>query len=965
MRLRVLISALVLTGFLGLYVLNSALHNRKTLSSQPSESHLIVITPQVADFSPTPYRVRDTMRKSYLLSPDERFRMAALQLAAMIGNKSGDAFRRVGDHWELSVSDTILRLGDLPAYEDAIEALKPLAEKIHAELELSFSPPLSGEAAPGLNPEKMQAQLMELDTQWQAGERSTGILRKAASATVRLALTASDTTCALDPLLAQAIALMTLAAVQGDPMPLEGSMLAWKLGYSSHARSQAETLSPDHPWRLYLDREDKKLAVHVEKDPAYAFLLMERLAYGNHLDRWRQAAGRYVVEKDKTGLSMLATGMYMSHMHVRLDVAKTITEHLHPHRISVMAASRNQPPILSGPFLTGALYEAYRNSLLEWTLYVPAHTHLDMRSDPGATSHYITRLHSLGTETSIRFAGWLKNLLDSEVGQADPEALFSDIGNPELPMTLRNRSHDAWVRHMPAESARKREGILALMPAMDSRIAHRHTLAGLARNHLNHLELSDRLYASIAASEPEGAHSLQAFLAMYSNDTEILIRLAEDRTLPEDARLSALHYLTGMDTQQNLSTRIRSAYRQLIDMEPQKWSLRRSYISFLKKEKDHGEIRIQTKGWSQRRDKNAPIFDVWSAAVVESEAFAASGDLKQAWESISPYIDGYQSGVLMQATSVKIAMGELDAAERIAWRAHRRYQSGLALFMDLVALKWLQGKYEEAAALLQSWRDPIPLTSWRKTIAEVFVRHAPKMDVEAAFAALMKAGTSPHALNQVALRLGRDNPELAAKLAVQLRAPGLAQISLDLDAHSLLIRAQGPEAAERWLSARTETVRHDAVAGIAMERGQYSVPWRVARPEKSPHPDAIWLYRAAVFAMGKENAPENRVALDHYYDTEARGSFYDELGAMVLGRTSEAVIGGKPMTIRQVSEAAYYLGLRAVSEKRHAEAAEWFRVSLETGEQTNGEYRWSLALLDQWKKAGRSLDILASKNALF
>lgn len=51
---------------------------------------------------------------------------------------------------------------------------------------------------------------------------------------------------------------------------------------------------------------------------------------------------------------------------------------------------------------------------------------------------------------------------------------------------------------------------------------------------------------------------------------------------------------------------------------------------------------------------------------------------------------------------------------------------------------------------------------------------------------------------------------------------------------------------------------------------------------------------------------------------------------------------------RQRCEVAYYIGLMKKSQNRIREAADWFRVSLETGLQNTPTYHWSFHELNHW-----------------
>lgn len=891
---------------------------------------------------------------------------------------------------------------ELPTYAQARQAMKPLAKSMLQRLQITNAVnKKTEEEIRGLDPRIMQGELSSLDARWKAGERSEEILRRAASATTRLLFVAFDAADVTDPLATQAVALMALAQAQGVEMPLEESMLAWRLGYRSHAIAAAQVLPEAHPWRLYLARDDERLATAIKQDSELSYLLLDRLAYKDRVEQWVEAMRTYGFRDGQPDIHMMASGMDISHMYIQQQMAfatpaltiismygncmqqataseldtlrsnpssQGLTEVEYVERQQalnrIMSDCRND---ISGPFLSKSVYDSYHRALIESGMFVTAKLTLDRRNDLSLARMYTNLLGVFDMDLSQRMGNWLDHLVSSREGKADRRALMADIGNPALGIRLRRRSLDEWQRYASMESAQTMQAVNALFKGLDSRIRHRYQMAELARSHLYHLGLADRLYGSILESEPTRSGRLQSYLAYYNNDTGGLLATAEDISLPDYERISALDYLqTDYEPSNNFTMRIRAVYEGLVQADLKSWSLREDYIKFLKKSGDYTEVARQAKEWLKIHDSNASQFDVWKASIDLSDAYLTQGDLKAAWSVIEPEIDGQYGGILRQAVEIQLAAGRMDKAEVIAQHMHERYPDHLTSLMPLVIVQWRKGEYARAAELLKFWNQPISMLSWRFEIGKQFTEQVQShgVNAESAFAALMNVGVSVHELNGLSLEFGKTDPARAAALSMQLRAPGLAQISLDLDTYSLLAKANGQDAADEWLRARFRTARQDAVAGIALERHQYAVPWRVAEPERAPYPDAAWLYRAAVYAIGKERSAENGKRLDDYY-AKTHGTFYDKLGALVLGKIDEDEIADLPMSNRQISEAAYYLGLRAISDGRYGDGAEWLRVSMETGEQSNGEYRWSLSHLSRWSGYSQSMSVLAARGQLF
>lgn len=73
------------------------------------------------------------------------------------------------------------------------------------------------------------------------------------------------------------------------------------------------------------------------------------------------------------------------------------------------------------------------------------------------------------------------------------------------------------------------------------------------------------------------------------------------------------------------------------------------------------------------------------------------------------------------------------------------------------------------------------------------------------------------------------------------------------------------------------------------------------------------------------------------------------------------IVGDVPELPDSRCEASYYLGLRAQSEGRLRDASDWYRISIESGLQNMGEYRWAYNQLYLWEGEGKSLERIAAE----
>ena len=60
---------------------------------------------------------------------------------------------------------------------------------------------------------------------------------------------------------------------------------------------------------------------------------------------------------------------------------------------------------------------------------------------------------------------------------------------------------------------------------------------------------------------------------------------------------------------------------------------------------------------------------------------------------------------------------------------------------------------------------------------------------------------------------------------------------------------------------------------------------------------------------------------------------------------------------------SYYLGIKALSERRYRGASDWLRVTVETQSVRDWELLWAKDLLTRWSGAGRELRVAVPRVA--
>jgi hypothetical protein len=611
---------------------------------------------------------------------------------------------------------------------------------------------------------------------------------------------------------------------------------------------------------------------------------------------------------------------------------------------------------LPGPFLDAALYRAFHHGFIRSGLFEALDETLYRRGDEPRALAWATALAGSENEIQEEMGRWYKHLVEAKAGKEQRKALLADLKAGQLGVPMLERTLSALLAHYEKDSPEITRAVDMLAARLDSRIDHRHLLAGHARDELMHLSLADRLYRSIDADDP--ASTVGTWLAHYAGDVDALLARASDRSRSVAQRAYALE-LAAQDGVDGLGP----LFEELIGVEPVNWDLRKEFIAYLQEKKAFDAAGREAGAWLQLKDDDADPFAYWQATLAVARMHREAGEYDRAWATVEPIIDGHYAVAMADAADLAWLRGDRTTALHVAKQLHERYPSALTASLPLVRLYWLDGKYADAAHLLKGV-PKLNADRWRYTIGPVFndsVRDG--ADAMAIFHALAAAEVSAWDLRQLTVPLVKVDPGLAFKLRSSLTTQPRWQPLLDLYTYAALAHAEGEATATRWLQERTREVPKDLLASMAIDQGVYGPLWTVVDPDGTAYPDAVWLYRAVAFVLRKQASEDNRLALHTYYATAGDGH-YDSLGKLLMGMTDESSITSRPMTVRQVSESAYYLGLRAATDGRHADAADWLRVSIDTGDSANGEYRWSLDQLTRWRAKGRDLGLLTSRGEL-
>jgi hypothetical protein len=206
-------------------------------------------------------------------------------------------------------------------------------------------------------------------------------------------------------------------------------------------------------------------------------------------------------------------------------------------------------------------------------------------------------------------------------------------------------------------------------------------------------------------------------------------------------------------------------------------------------------------------------------------------------------------------------------------------------------------------------------------------------------------------------QLGKN--ELAFEMLSRLKGSPGEQINFWIWGYHQLKIFKGKDVAVQWMKKVLPPPMFGFASMIVYEDDEYDLLWDVLVNADTPDDLAfLWLMRAAAATQsGVEKYPHWNDLVEHYRKIDH--GYYESIGRFLVGLSTEEETRVLITEPKKLCEVAYYIGLRAEVEGRYEDASDWYRASIETALDMNGEYRWSLDKLQRWKQAGKSLKRLA------
>ncbi len=828
--------------------------------------------------------------------------------------------------------------------------------------------------------------LEEMDVLWQQGVRDPRLLDLASRGYVGLCLQQLDRLGIGDLLVGRALALRALSDSHASHENLrEHAALAALMGYETDAMEIARKLPAADPVRLFVLGESRTLLDIVQGNTAdrfgqYLGLLAaagegkKAWAGWGKADIWSNWFERYFFDK-KLSLPVLRTAVEVDAFEMNVPVSNAILHEVmlelvpspvaqspeNPQRVpadmteellqafieSVRISFAIKPeglvgrfetalvsrgPRLDGVFWDSESFRAYFRGYFYSGLHTLGRHYADSLASGPASTEFAKYLEGSPPGPGAQFARWYADLVSIRYGNP-PEAkrlvedfsALDDLGPGVLKGLL-----DAMGSYLTWDNALTPAVMQPFVDRLDGRTAHQSLLLNPAFSPLQDLNLTAQLCRSLMTRAPSRTVGSRGWCTDFLGDERGLLGLIDRKELDFVTRSSALSYAIEKNRLSDAS--IRQRFRGLLKESNYDRAITAPYLEYLEFQvEDYAEAGRVAEEFITRHKPEGLLLSIYRGR--QAHLMELQGRYAEAWTMIEPELSSGQGAVMAWAASILQRLGRRDEAIALAKTTLERYPDTDLARSGLAEILWRERRYSEAALVLDQPRTT--LATWRYSIGRSFdrtFRDREERDVVQAFDSLIAQRINRWNLQQIVEPIGERRPSLAFALQSRMKRPFVMDIvGPRFQAYKYLKKWKGEEEATRWLRENIPQNMREVASADFYDDGEFDLLWTIVEPlpgkELLPY---TWLLRAGAAAFRGLARDTHREELLAHYGRRDAGDFEFALGRCVLGLDDPSVVAGLPMTRKQRSQAAYFLGVKALGEGRAPDAADWYRVVIET-----------------------------------
>jgi hypothetical protein len=964
------------------------------------------------------------LKQFYVLTPDTRFLYAVAEVHRLTSGQPADTVKVSwhGDRWFITYrGERVGELPDLPGFEDGNALLNGWATRLisRSSFAATGAPTIPERDSvrallERVNPAQVSAALRRVDAGWR---RSPNLawLPLAATGLTLLAIQLPKVDRVGDPIVGRALAATALAgaAGSGDSITRLRVLLAEHMGYTREAARLATGLPAGDPARLLALRDRPNLraaAMGRESTALSRYLYVSAVADLGDGNDFQEALD--AVETGPTS-GILAAAVTANEFETDALVASTMPPTLAAElavagragfftrlgrvlaRLIAGRAPRSTAPWadvlrarsdggktladfeddmrglegwFGGPFLNGDLYGTYFRAQLHAAFERACIHYVDGLSTVSGATRFVDAFDDAPRGLWSDVTRWCGGRAAVIAGHGSAGRLLEDLRTvPAMSGPAVSRSLDDiddLLRYLDKEHL---DAARTVFVRLDSRPHEMREASQVATDQLGDVPLVERLDGRVLDLASVDYPDLAVWTAQYRGDARALAAQARDRSLTLEARFKALRDLLEISTDTAATF---AAFERLLTEAPDNWDERRRYVEILEHSRRFNDAARVSRAWLAGHDRDRG-FDYLFATTALARQYQYMGRLQEAYALLEPLQDSYQAGVLQRSALIALGTGRPELAEDLAKRAVRRYPGSASARVTLAEVVWAQRRYAEGPAVLNDPHSPLTYDDWRWTIAPAFARvfgRRPAVEGESAFDALAQAAVSGSFLDGLPAALA-DSGYYALALSLKQRLlPPVGGNDRGDDAAAVefyryVVAARGVGAGRDWLAARWSSREARRQALSIYRNRQYDLLWELnAVPDDGADGSYYWLVRTLAWVQDPQRDAARGVQLRAFYQ-KADARFYHMAGRCLLGLEQDATLLLWATTPHRRAEVSYYLGIKALSQRRYNDASDWLRVTVETRSDQDWEVLWAKDLLTRWARTERQLSVAVPRVA--
>jgi hypothetical protein len=929
-----------------------------------------------------PYVRRAAMADALRLRPDRRFLLASNQIQQLTGGSPVAAVARFeGGKWKLTAGAE--QLGEVPELPDYPDLMRPLVAFAKRRLAAS---PLSGTDSPAADgplqwePEARETLPAEL-ARWSGGQHTPATLHKAARAASSLCFYLVDLLETDDELAAKAIALVALDIAAGKAQTgSEEAVLASALGYVRASRALGARLQGESSLRFFLAGDDAHLrerAVLREAGAPDRYLRLRRALQRQDEDDANRFLDSYH-GTERLELAVLALLLQEQHMEnfapvafalpvLVLAAAEGVPVKVPPQdsqsdtvELSVEAAAvalHVDPETLSprleealkrrDPDTRGYLKAAWLSALRRQGEFLA-----DSQGNREAAARFVDRLAKDPAPTVQQFQRWFATRTTLSSGK-----VMEALSAAEKVEGVGGAAAFAILEEATSRSDFSDPRVLraarAVVPRLDSRVAHRAMLGNIAWSTLQDLRVSERLLRSAFEADPDGHQYLREWFTSLSSDPRELERIGRDKFGLRRVRSSAWSHL--WDLGGGHAAVAEQGFRSMLEEDPKDDSTAVDLARHLRLSGRLEDARAVLLVWLRTNDgPNVTAANV--RATLARYSFIA-GRYAEGLKMVGPALRVGNASSFRYAALNLAGAGRAVEARQMTETLLQRYQYPRSVALA-AEVEWQLGDLDAAAQRLAARTIRLTATDYLNDVADGFVRIFGDRPDQAAAAVVAAAKAGVEHINLISLGgalEAQGHPEAAFRALEAIPAEGERAVAIHLTASRSLRKARGEEAARAWLKKTFPIVRDDRgrqLSFLAFREGMPELMWDAVPDPKGAdeYAEGTWMLRAAQVALqGGAAPPARKQALREHYAAIQKPTRHTQIGRYLIGEVPEAELAKLVTDLPSTCEVPYYFGVRAQGEKRFADAADWYRVAVECGLHSEAEYIFANNELYRWR----------------